>query len=371
VSITYGTKLSGTQLDATASYNSTNVPGSFSYTPAVGTVLGVGTHTLSETFTPNSSVYSPVTTTVPITVNPAVLTVKATSTSRAFGAANPTFGYTISGFVNGEGSSVVTGAPSCTTTATTTSAFGPYQITCTTGTLSATNYTFSFTPGTLTVGSTTCLSGTFNGYTVPNGASVCFGSGATINSYLNVGTGSSLDIEGAKVNGDIYSVKSNIVRVCAATISGPVTLTYDTGKVLIGDGSSCAGSKVSNAVTLTGDTGGSQVIGATISGPLTLSGDTGGETLNNNTVNNALTVQSSSGGLTANGNIVSGPFTLESNSGGVTADSNNSTGSFTIQSNTGGITILSNSTKGNFTVESNSGSQNVSGNTAKGPIYIH
>jgi hypothetical protein len=44
-SITYGTSLSGTQLNATA-----NVPGSFVYSPAAGTVLTVGTHTLSTTF---------------------------------------------------------------------------------------------------------------------------------------------------------------------------------------------------------------------------------------------------------------------------------------------------------------------------------
>lgn len=371
-SITYGTKLSATQLDATATYKSAPVAGSFSYTPGIGTVLSAGTHTLSETFTPTNSSYSQVTTTVSITVNPAVLTVKATNTSRAFGAANPTFAYTISGFVNSDPASVVHGTPTCTTTATATSEGGTYPITCNVSALSATNYTFTPIAGTLTVNYTTgCLSGTYNGYTVPNGASVCFGSGATVNSYLNVGTGSSLDIEGAKVNGPITSVKSNVVRICAATVSGPVTLTYDTGAVVIGDGASCAGSKVTNALTLTGDTGGSSVIGATVTGPLTLSGDTGGETLNSNNVANALTVQSSSGGLTANSNTVSGPFTLESNSGGVTADSNNSTGSFTIQSNTGGITILTNSTKGNFTVESNSGSQSVSGNTAKGPIYIH
>ena len=40
--ITYGTALSATQLDATAS-----VPGTFAYTPALGTVLTAGTQTLS------------------------------------------------------------------------------------------------------------------------------------------------------------------------------------------------------------------------------------------------------------------------------------------------------------------------------------
>ena len=49
--IVYGTALSGTQLDATAS-----VPGSFAYNPSAGTVLAVGTRTLSVAFTPTNSV---------------------------------------------------------------------------------------------------------------------------------------------------------------------------------------------------------------------------------------------------------------------------------------------------------------------------
>ncbi|MFZ1063215.1 MAG: MBG domain-containing protein [Acidimicrobiales bacterium] len=369
-SISYGTALSGTQLDASASYGSNSVTGTFNYSPSLGTVLSAGPHTLSVTFTPNNSNYSVVSTTVPLTVNPAVLTVTPVNATRAFGASNPAFTYTVSGFENGDPTSIVHGSPSCTTTATTTSAYGTYPITCSAGTLSATsNYTFSFKPGVLTVGSS-CLSGTFNGYTVATGASVCFGSGATINDYLNVGVGSSLDIEGAKVNGPITSLDSKIVRICGATVSGPVTLSFDTGPVIIGDGGTCASSKISSAVTLTADSGGSEVVNAAISGPLTLSGDSGGETIDGNSVASSLTVQLSSGGITVNNNTVSGPFTIESNASAVTADSNSSTQSFTIQLNTGGVTILSNSTKANFTVELNFGSINVTGNTAKGFSFV-
>jgi len=49
--ITYGTKLSSTQLDATAS-----VPGTFVYTPPLGTVLSTGTHTLTTSFQPSDTV---------------------------------------------------------------------------------------------------------------------------------------------------------------------------------------------------------------------------------------------------------------------------------------------------------------------------
>jgi sugar lactone lactonase YvrE len=65
--ITYGTALSGIQLDATAS-----VPGTFSYSPAAGTVLDAGVQTLTVTFTPNDAAgYSTATASVPLTVNQA------------------------------------------------------------------------------------------------------------------------------------------------------------------------------------------------------------------------------------------------------------------------------------------------------------
>ena len=66
--ITYGTALTGTQLDATAS-----VPGTFTYTPAAGTVPGAGSDQLSVTFTPTDSTdYTPVTTTTNLVVQQAV-----------------------------------------------------------------------------------------------------------------------------------------------------------------------------------------------------------------------------------------------------------------------------------------------------------
>jgi hypothetical protein len=49
--IEYGTALSGTQLNATA-----NVPGAFTYTPAAGAYLAVGTHSLHVDFVPTDAV---------------------------------------------------------------------------------------------------------------------------------------------------------------------------------------------------------------------------------------------------------------------------------------------------------------------------
>ena len=65
--ITYGTALSSNQLNATA-----NVPGTNAYNPTYGTVLNIGTNTLSVVFTPNDTVdYSSVTDTVSMVVLPA------------------------------------------------------------------------------------------------------------------------------------------------------------------------------------------------------------------------------------------------------------------------------------------------------------
>jgi subtilisin len=69
--ITYGTALSATQLDATASS-----PGTFAYSPDLGTVLDAGSRTLGVAFTPTDTAnYTGASTTVLITVDPAGSTV--------------------------------------------------------------------------------------------------------------------------------------------------------------------------------------------------------------------------------------------------------------------------------------------------------
>src|SRR5207253_2317907 len=83
--ITYGTALSATQLNATAS-----APGTFVYTPAAGTVLDAGSHTLSVTLTPNDANYTSATKTVTIEV------LKATSTITWPAPADITYGAALS-----------------------------------------------------------------------------------------------------------------------------------------------------------------------------------------------------------------------------------------------------------------------------------
>jgi hypothetical protein len=146
--ITYGTPLSAAQLDA-----SSPIAGSFKYTPAAGAVIAAGSQSLSAAFTPTDATdYTDAADTVPLTVNKAMLTVTAPSLSRSYGAANPALPAVLTGFVNGDTQgTATTGAPNCTTTATAASKVGVYPIICTVGTLSASNYTFKFVGGSLTV----------------------------------------------------------------------------------------------------------------------------------------------------------------------------------------------------------------------------
>ena len=147
--ITYGTSLSGTQLNATAT-----AAGTFAYTPAAGTFLNAGNNqTLSVTFTPSDpSTYTSKTLTVPITVNPAPLTVSANNAARPYGQPNPAFSASYNGFLLGDTIAVLSGLPSLTTTATTSSTIGNnYTILAAIGNLQAANYAFSFVNGTLTI----------------------------------------------------------------------------------------------------------------------------------------------------------------------------------------------------------------------------
>ncbi len=90
-----------------------------------------------------------------LTISKAMLTVTAESKAKNYGAANPELTATITGFVNNETSSVMSGAADITTSATASSAVGEYSITVARGTLAATNYDLTFVPAKLTIGKAT------------------------------------------------------------------------------------------------------------------------------------------------------------------------------------------------------------------------
>ena len=112
--------------------------GSYTITVAQGTLAAANYD--FTTFTPGT-----------LTVR-AHLTVTADAKTKLYGQDDPVLTAAISGFVNGDTSSVVSGSGAPSTTATAASPVGSYTITVAQGTLAAANYDFTtFTPGTLTV----------------------------------------------------------------------------------------------------------------------------------------------------------------------------------------------------------------------------
>jgi hypothetical protein len=91
--VAYGTALSATQLDATAS-----VPGTFVYNPASGVIPSAGNDTLSVTFTPTDAVdYTTATANVTLTVNPNPLPFLGNMTPAIADAGGAAFTITVNG----------------------------------------------------------------------------------------------------------------------------------------------------------------------------------------------------------------------------------------------------------------------------------
>lgn len=144
--IPYGAPLGAQQLSATAS-----IPGSFTFTPALGAVLGAGAaRPLSATFVPaDPSNYNGGVVATTIDVMPVPLSIRANNATKPFGAPMPPFTAVFVGLVNGDTPASFGGVLGFTTTATAASAVGTYPIV--PGGLSSPNYSVTFVPGTLTI----------------------------------------------------------------------------------------------------------------------------------------------------------------------------------------------------------------------------
>jgi hypothetical protein len=147
----YGAPLGSEQLNAAVTSGGQPVPGTFSYTPAPGTLLPVGSgHVLRVIFTPdNASTFAAVNAAVLLDVAKAPLTITAEDKVKQFGAANPELTATYSGFVNGDTVAALATPAALSTTATTSSPVGVYPITVSGAT--AANYVITFVEGALTV----------------------------------------------------------------------------------------------------------------------------------------------------------------------------------------------------------------------------
>ncbi len=152
--IVYGTPLSTTQLDATATYKGIAVSGTFNYGSPANTMLNAGMNqSLPVSFTPTDATdFTTATATAFITVSPAPLTITAKPETKVYGTADPALAYSASGFQSSDtAGSVLTGALARAEAGTLAGEqAGGYAISL--GTLAAdSNYTISFTGSTLTI----------------------------------------------------------------------------------------------------------------------------------------------------------------------------------------------------------------------------
>jgi hypothetical protein len=215
------------------------------YSRAVGE--NVGPYQIAATLSPAAVLGNYVITynTAVFTIAKATLTVTADNKKRLFGQPNPAFTVTYSGFKRNEtlATSGVTGSPSVTTTATASSPVGTYPITVAQGTLAASNYSFTFVNGTLTV----YLGGAVgvNSLTLGSSGTIAdaFDSTPGLGGYaatkgargLVVVSNGAISLSGA-VSGDVNSTQGSVALSSGTVITGNVT----------------AGTTINNKGTITG-----------------------------------------------------------------------------------------------------------------------
>src|SRR6202007_1212582 len=115
------------------------VTGPASVSGSTLSITGAGSVTVTASQAGNADCGAASSVAQTVTGGKASLTVTANNASIQYGQAIPTLGYTLSGLVNGDTSSVVSGTATESTTATSTSAVGSYPITFSTEALTAAN----------------------------------------------------------------------------------------------------------------------------------------------------------------------------------------------------------------------------------------
>jgi hypothetical protein len=305
-------------------------------------------------------------------VTPATLTVQGT-TSKVYGAPVPVIPYQITGFVNGDPQTVVSGSASCTTTAVASSQVASYPINCT-GSLSAANYTFSYVQGTLNVTPAPLTVQAASPFKL-------YGAAVPTIGYNLVGL----------VNGDSSSVVSGSATcsttavassppgqyptTCTGTLAASnYTITYAHGTLTVGFSAPCITSNTSGSLTVGAGQAYCVQTGGTVNGSLTVQAGgslwLNGGRLKGGLISSGAKVISlcglsiATGGLTISGST--GPVSV----GGTACASNKIVGSVSITKNTGGVIYVRNAVNGSVTITGNSGGFTYNSDTATGGSTI-
>lgn len=217
----------------TASYTGflgTDNSSSLTSLPAINTTAIIssscGTYTLSIGGAVSSD-YNLTYVTGTLTITKVTLTVTADNLSKVQGSINPTLTQSFAGFVNSDTTANIT-VPTLSTTATTGSAVGTYPITNSGG--SATNYNFTYVPGTLSITSTPLVFGTIPSkvYGVAD-----FSPGATGAGSISYTTSNSAVATIVSNNIHIIGVGTSTITATDGVSSIPQTLTVTKATLTI------------------------------------------------------------------------------------------------------------------------------------------
>jgi hypothetical protein len=326
--INYGTALSGTQLNATAS-----VPGTFVYTPAAGTVLAAGAQTLSVTFAPSDTLdYTTVIKTASLTVSMVTPTITwATPAAINYGTAlsgtqlNATanvagsFVYTpAAGTIVQAGTDtlLVTFTPTDTTDYTTATASVTITVNVNGNLNISSGHTYTFVNGTITgnvvmTGGTLVLNNTVVGGNLQmSGGSLLLTNNSTIQGNLQI-TGGTYSLDPSRIRGNlqVQNIPAGAAQnqICGMTVNSNVIFQNNGTAVLIGS-PSCPGNSISGNLQVTSNSAATEVYGNSVSGNLQVTSNSAATQVDINTVNGNLQIQNNSASAavfsnTAKGNL--------------------------------------------------------------------
>ena len=229
-------------------YGSADPALTYTYTPsliggdqfsgALSRQLGenVGTYTITQGSLSLPGNYSITYNSANLTITPKTLTVTADNKSKCQGDPNPALTITYSGFEFSDGPSSLTTEPTASTTATQSSPAGTYTISVSGGV--ATNYTFNYVNGTLTINPLPTVGTQPTDQTASNGGSATFN--AVINdadsyqwyestdgvtfSPISGATNQSLTLNPVSLSMDGYKYKLVATNACGTVETNVVTL---------------------------------------------------------------------------------------------------------------------------------------------------
>jgi hypothetical protein len=201
--------------------------------------LATGSHSFYAVYGGSSGFLESTSTSITVTATSLnILTVSAQAASRKYGAANPAFVPTYTGWVNGDGPAVLTGSPALSTTAGYLSAPGQYAINVSVAGITSypSNYYLSASPGTLTV-----MNGAMQtiAFTLPN-----------VPISLSVGplTLTGMSTSGLPVS---YTVTSGPATVAGSTLTLTGTGTVTVTATQPGNADYAAATPVAATITVT------------------------------------------------------------------------------------------------------------------------